>query len=90
MISLGIEGEGADVFVFFLGEFPDASGSIQIDLFSEANCKLALAAPVQKIEIVVITDFGCIENLFWGEMYLPLGDSFLYDFAFFAEEVLDC
>ena len=46
MISLRIKWQRADILIFFLSEFSDACGGIQIDLFSESNCELAFAAPI--------------------------------------------
>ena len=58
-----------------MNKLPDASGSIEIDLIVEANRKRTSAAPVQKVQIVVISNFRCIKHLLRRKM-----DVFLHRF----------
>lgn len=90
VVSLWVEGKRADIFiVFLLDELPYASRGIEIDLIIEPNRQRASAAPIEQVQVVIISDLRSIKHLLRREVDILLG-WLLQDFlVLFGEEVLD-
>jgi hypothetical protein len=90
MISLWIEGERADILIIFLlDELSDASRGIEVDLVIEPNRQRSSAAPIEQVQVVIISNLRRIEHLFGREVYILLGGLFQDLLILLGEEVLD-
>lgn len=90
MVSLGVEGERADILIIFLlDELSNASRGIEIDLVIESYRQRPSAAPIQQIQVVIIPDFRGIEHLLRREVDILLGGLLQDLLILLGEEVLD-
>lgn len=90
VVALRVEGKWANILIIlFLNKLPDASRSIEIDLIVQANRKRPSAAPVQEVQIVVVSNFRCVEHLLRRQVDVLLHRLLQHLFVLLRQELLN-